>query len=270
VRAIGRFLEDPVDVPWQAVEYTAAQLGIDDSSCLKRYTERPHTPYEHAWDIRRRYGYRQFEDPDASEDFARFLDGRAWTQAEGPVTLFEHAVGWLRRHRVLLLGVTVLARRVASAREAAETRRHRTLADAAGKAGSHLPAHLAELLLVPEGSRLSALERLCRALRFSEAGDNARVRVETSADGRAWLHVEHLDALVELDSLVWLRKTAQTMLPRVDRPSERGPERFSGACPRRPRPPAWPVRPGLPGCQLLVRCRGAGYVRTTWRFAAAS
>jgi len=37
-------------------------------------------------------------------------------------------------------------------------------------------------------------------------------------NGRARLHVDHLDALGELDSLVWLRKTAQVMLPRVDLP----------------------------------------------------
>jgi hypothetical protein len=28
-----------------------------------------------------------------SQAFARFLDGRAWTHAEGPVTLFEQATG---------------------------------------------------------------------------------------------------------------------------------------------------------------------------------
>jgi hypothetical protein len=42
--------------------------------------------------------------------FRTFLYGRAWTHAEGPVALFNHAVAWLRRHRVLLPGVSVLAR----------------------------------------------------------------------------------------------------------------------------------------------------------------
>jgi hypothetical protein len=36
------------------------------------------------------------------------------------VALFEQAAGWLRRNRVLLPGVTVLARQVAAARETAE------------------------------------------------------------------------------------------------------------------------------------------------------
>jgi hypothetical protein len=35
-------------------------------------------------------------------------------------------------------------------------------------------------------------------------------------NGRARLVVDHLDALDEPDSLVWLRATAQTMMPRVD------------------------------------------------------
>ena len=61
------------------------------------------------------------------EAFTRVLDGRAWTHAEGPVALFEHATGWLRRNKVLLPGVTVLARQVAAAREAAEARLYEAL-----------------------------------------------------------------------------------------------------------------------------------------------
>jgi len=38
VRYVGRFLEDPLDVPWPVVEYLAGQLGIADTSCVKRAT----------------------------------------------------------------------------------------------------------------------------------------------------------------------------------------------------------------------------------------
>ena len=167
VRAVGRFLEDPLDVPWSAVEFLAEQLGIDDASCVKKYVQRPQTPYEHAWEIRDRYGYRSTDDQTASERFARFLDGRAWTHAEGPVALFEHAVGWLRRNRVLLPGVTVLARQVATVREAAESRLYHALAAAARSVDPGLPERLANLLQVPDGSRFSELERLRRAPRRS-------------------------------------------------------------------------------------------------------
>nr|WP_277611213.1 DUF4158 domain-containing protein [Streptomyces scabichelini] len=53
VRYVGRFLvDDPLDVPWSVVEHLAAQLGIEDPLCVKRYTERLKTAYEHAWEIR--------------------------------------------------------------------------------------------------------------------------------------------------------------------------------------------------------------------------
>jgi hypothetical protein len=160
VRAVGRFLEDPLDVPWAAVEFLAEQLDIGDASCVKKYVRRPQTPYEHAWEIRDRYGYRSFDDPGGVEAFVRFLDGRAWTHAEGPTALFDHAVRWLRRKRVLLPGVTVLARQVAAAREAAEARLYEVLAAAAWQVDPGLPHRLADLLQVPDGSRVSALERL--------------------------------------------------------------------------------------------------------------
>lgn len=167
VRAVGRFLQDPLDLPWAAVEFLAAQLEIADASCVKKYVGRTPTPYQHAWEIRECRGYRSFDDAESAASFARFLDGRAWTHAEGPVALFEHAVGWLRRNRVLLPGVTVLARRVASARDSAEARLYETLAAAAKRADPPLPRQLGELLHVSDGSRFSVLERLRRSPRRS-------------------------------------------------------------------------------------------------------
>ncbi|MGW0103339.1 DUF4158 domain-containing protein [Nocardia sp. NPDC003354] len=70
VRYIGRFLpEDPPAVPWPVVEHLAAQLGIEDPSCVKRYTERAKTAYEHAWEIRDAYEYHEYEDPEWSRRF---------------------------------------------------------------------------------------------------------------------------------------------------------------------------------------------------------
>ena len=116
VRYVGLFLEDPLEVPWPVVEHLAAQLGIEDPSRDKRYTERPKTPYDHAWEIRDAYGYHQYDDAEWGRQFRTFLHGRAWTHAEGPKALFDHAVGWLRRNRVLLPGVSVLARQVSEVR----------------------------------------------------------------------------------------------------------------------------------------------------------
>jgi hypothetical protein len=65
------------------VEFLARQLEIGNASCVKKYVQRPQTPYEHAWEIRDRYGYRSFDDPGCAGAFARFLEGRAWTHVEG-------------------------------------------------------------------------------------------------------------------------------------------------------------------------------------------
>lgn len=156
VRYIGRFLpDDPLDSPWPVVEHLAGQLGIEDPSAVKRYTERPKTAYEHAWEIRDAYEYHE----EWSRRFRTFLHGRAWTHAEEPVALFNQAVGWLRRHRVLLPGVSVLARQVSEARKGAEKRLHATVAGAARRADPALPGDLVATLKTPEGSRFSELER---------------------------------------------------------------------------------------------------------------
>ncbi|MFF8382536.1 Tn3 family transposase [Streptomyces kanasensis] len=163
VRYIGRFLpDDPLDAPWPVVEHLAAQLGIEDPSVVKRYTDRPKTAYEHAWEIRDAYEYHEYEDPEWSRRFRTFLHGRAWTHAEGPKALFDNAVGWLRRNRVLLPGVSVLARQVSEVRKVADKRLHATVAGAARRADPALPGDLVATLKTPEGSRFSELERLRR------------------------------------------------------------------------------------------------------------
>jgi hypothetical protein len=161
VRYVGRFLgEDPLAVPWEAVEYLAGQLGIVDAPCAKRYAERRPTVYEHADEIQKRFKYRDFADRRWGREFRGFLYGRAWTHAEGPVALFNHAVTWLRKNRVLLPGVSVLARQVSEARAAAERSLYEAVARAAHRAGPALAPALAEPLVVPEGKRVSELERL--------------------------------------------------------------------------------------------------------------
>jgi len=163
VRYVGLFLDDPLAVPWSVVEHLAEQLEIEDVSCVKEYTERLKTAYEHAWEIRDAYGYHPYEDHDQGRRFRAFLHGRAWTaHAEGPKALFDHAVGWLRRHRVLLPGVSVLARQVAEVRAIADRRLHATVAKEVRRADAALPGDLVATLKTPEGKRYSELERMRR------------------------------------------------------------------------------------------------------------
>ena len=121
-------------MPWEAVEYLAGQLGIADASCVKRYPERRSTVYEHAAEIQKRFKYRDFTNRKWGREFRGFLYGRAWTHAEGPAALFNHAVTWLRKNRVLLPGVSVLARQVSEARTVAERRLYEAVARAALRA----------------------------------------------------------------------------------------------------------------------------------------
>lgn len=162
-RYIGLFLENPLPVPWPVVEHLAAQLEIEDASRIKRYTERQMTAYEHAWEIREAYGYHQYEDHALGRKFRAFLHGRAWTaHAERSKALFDHSVGWLRRNRVLLPGVSVLAREVAEVRRIAEERLHVTVAKEVRRADAALPGDLVATLKTPEGKRYSELERMRR------------------------------------------------------------------------------------------------------------
>lgn len=188
VRFLGHFLtEDPLDVPWSTVEYVASQLAIADPSAIKRYTERPKTAYEHSWEIRDAYGYRDFHDEQLLARFGEFLTARAWTHAEGSLTLFRQATAWLRRERVLLPGASTLTRQVMTAREDANQRMYHTLAEAAAGVDVELPWLLLDLLEVPEGKRFSNLEEL-RKLERRDSGpgmERALARVERALALRA-------------------------------------------------------------------------------------
>jgi hypothetical protein len=59
--------------------------------------------------------------------------------AEGPEALFDHAVGWLRKNRVLLPGVSVLARQVARFRAIRSARRSPVSAGSWGQMSSCAP-----------------------------------------------------------------------------------------------------------------------------------
>ncbi|OUC95244.1 hypothetical protein CA984_19295 [Streptosporangium minutum] len=47
----------------------------------------------------------------------RVSAARSWTSGDGPKAIFTDGVGWLRERKVLLPGVTVLARLVARVRD---------------------------------------------------------------------------------------------------------------------------------------------------------
>jgi hypothetical protein len=162
VRYLGCFLPDPVAVPTPIVDFLAEQLGIADASCIKQYAARQNTQWEHTVEIRAEFGYRNFSDPEASAELRAYLAARAWTRLEPSKALFDAAVRWLRRRRVLLPGVHALIKLVIEVRTAATTRVWETITAAAVEADTELPGRLDGLLKVPPDARVSELERLRR------------------------------------------------------------------------------------------------------------
>lgn len=126
VRALGRFLSAPTEVPTEALHYLASQLGISDIATLGQYARRAETLREHTAEIQRLYRYRDFA-PVRSE-LTAWLTSRSWNRGEGPAALFEASWRWLRNERVLLPGVTTLTRHVATARQQATERMWQVLA----------------------------------------------------------------------------------------------------------------------------------------------
>ncbi|OJF14078.1 hypothetical protein BG844_11705 [Couchioplanes caeruleus subsp. caeruleus] len=155
MRALGLFLEDPLDVPSEAVDYVAGQVGAADPSVVKEYLRRRQTRFEHQWEIARGYGYSDFTT--AESDLVHWIDDRAWTTGDGPKAIFEAAVGWLRERKVLLPAVSTLARLVAQVRAQATDRLYQRLSELVSADQARL---LEDLLDVPDGSRFSQLERL--------------------------------------------------------------------------------------------------------------
>ncbi len=154
VRYLGVFLEDPLDVPGVVLDYLAEQLEIEDPSCVKRYTERRTTPFDHVTEIKDVCGLKNFETAEA--ELRDWIEARVWMTGDGPKAIFTDAITWLRERDVLLPGVSVLARMVRSIRRESNERLWDVLCQSLSDRRRHV---LETLLHVPEGKRVSDLER---------------------------------------------------------------------------------------------------------------
>lgn len=160
VRFLGAFLSDWTATPSGVVGYVADQLATTQAGdvLMRRYVERSKTPLEHSWEIREALGYRDFASAEPAT--REFLEARAWTRPERPSQLFDQVVAWLRGQRILLPGVSVLARLVSQVRTEMSDRLYSRLA---GRVSLELGQRLDKFLTVPSGSRVSELDRLRRA-----------------------------------------------------------------------------------------------------------
>jgi TnpA family transposase len=138
------------------VAYVARQLGIADPACFAQYCAGEQR-WEHAAEIRHRYGYRDFSSGAVLWRLNRWLYALCWSGTDRPSLLFDRATTWLIIQKVLLPGVSVLERLVARVRTRVQERLWRVLVRGLSP---ERQARLDTLLKVPEGQRRSALDRL--------------------------------------------------------------------------------------------------------------
>jgi len=158
VRFLGAFLPEIRQVPTAVVKTLAAQLGIADRGCLAEYLDQ--TRQDHADEIRVRFGYRDYSAQPEHWRLVRWLYTRAWLTAERPSVLFDLATARLVERKILLPGVTVLVRLIASVRDRASTRLWQALSE---RLTDEHRDRLEKLLVIPEGSRQTPFDRLRHA-----------------------------------------------------------------------------------------------------------
>jgi Domain of unknown function (DUF4158) len=156
VRYLGTFLDDPLAVPTSAIHTLANQLGVEVVDDLRAYSVGEQR-WQHAAEIRTRYGYVEITEHQFGFRLTRWLYSLCWTGTDRPSVLFERAITWLVTHKVLLPGCSTLERYIASLRSRVENRLRRSLGRGIS---SEQQARLENLLVVPEGNRNSLLDRL--------------------------------------------------------------------------------------------------------------
>jgi TnpA family transposase len=156
VRYLGTFLEDPMAVPQPVLWMLAKQLHIETLETTSAYSTGEQR-WEHAIEIRARYGYAEITEPLIGFRLSRWLYALCWTGTDRPSVLFDRATIWLVTHKVLLPGCSTLERYVARLRSRVEQRLWKSL-------GSGLSldqqTRLENLLVSSGGTRNSPLDRL--------------------------------------------------------------------------------------------------------------
>lgn len=117
VRFLGTFLSNPTLVPNSVLNYISCQLKIDKEK-LDRY-QKTESRWDHTREICNIYGYYDFNAQPQHWKLIRWLYTRAWLGSERPIILFNIATSKCVEQRMLLPGVTTLARLIAQISERA-------------------------------------------------------------------------------------------------------------------------------------------------------
>ena len=155
-RFLGTFLEDPLEVPNAVLQSLVRQLRVTNLDQLPYYRS-ANQRWEHAAEIRSRYGFRDWGDPIIGFRLSRWLYALCWTGTEQPGLLFDRATTWMLAHKVLLPGCTTLERFVARLRNRVEDRLWKLLGRGIT---DEQRVRLEGLLTVPQQGRSSWLDKL--------------------------------------------------------------------------------------------------------------
>jgi len=158
VRFLGTFLENPIDVPENVVKYVAAQLNIVKIHRLSKYLKRARTHWEHIEEIKKHYGYKDFNSQPEHWQIIRWIYERAWVSVESASVLFDVTTAQLVAKKLLLPGISVLARLIVSARERVQQRLYIKLYRLPNK---EQIKQLEALIIPPVKNRKTPLEQWC-------------------------------------------------------------------------------------------------------------
>lgn len=156
VRFLGTFLQNPIAVPKEVINYVAGQVNLLACHNLEKYLDRKKTKFSHCQEIQTLFEYQTFSGLRRFR-FTRWLYSIAWFGSERPTILFERAVLWLIAHKILLPGISTLEELIARIRDRAAERLWKKLFSLAS---SEMKKALENLLTVPEGKRYSYLDAL--------------------------------------------------------------------------------------------------------------
>jgi TnpA family transposase len=156
VRFLATFLDDLNDTPPRVQAFVGKQLGIEPDGKIEAY-QASQWRWRHEVEIRARYGYSAFTDAKVQCRLNRWLYALCWTGTDRPGVLFDRAVAWLLGNKVILPGFTILERSIARVRARTDERLWQRLTE---RITPEQRARLENLLLIPDGERRSAFDRL--------------------------------------------------------------------------------------------------------------
>jgi TnpA family transposase len=117
VRFLGTFPSDISKIPDEIKEFVAKQLTIKNINILGTYTKRISTKSEHQILIKNRYDYQEYNPGVLSFRLTRLLYVRIWISDEKPSLLFDLAITWMLKNKILLPGLTTLTRLIGGIRQ---------------------------------------------------------------------------------------------------------------------------------------------------------